>query len=184
MRITKEPEERKQEILDAAMGLFHKKGYEKTSITDIAKEIGVAQGLCYRYFPSKEALFDSAVDRYAQRLVNQFSPVSKNASLKQTLEEMPFLIERDHSDYYKVFHEGENKKIHDQLALRVCEKLVPQVTKLLEDAQAKNEICLNDIGAAAAFFVYGQLGILLDGNASAEEKGKRIRAFLMDVLRL
>ena len=44
MRITKEPEERKQEIFDAALRLFGEKGYEKTTITDIAKEIGVAQG--------------------------------------------------------------------------------------------------------------------------------------------
>ena len=55
MRITKEPEVRKQEILDTALKLFGENGYEKTSITDIAKAIGVAQGLCYRYFPSKEA---------------------------------------------------------------------------------------------------------------------------------
>ena len=59
MRVTKEPEVRKQEILDTALKLFGENGYEKTSITDIAKAIGVAQGLCYRYFPSKEALFDS-----------------------------------------------------------------------------------------------------------------------------
>ena len=52
MRITKEPEARKQEILDTALKLFGENGYEKTSITDIAKVIGVAQGLCYRYFPS------------------------------------------------------------------------------------------------------------------------------------
>ena len=45
MRITKEPEERKQEIFDVALRLFGEKGYEKTTITDIAKEIGVAQGL-------------------------------------------------------------------------------------------------------------------------------------------
>lgn len=54
MRVTKEPEVRKQEILDTALKLFGENGYEKTSITDIAKAIGVAQGLCYRYFPSKE----------------------------------------------------------------------------------------------------------------------------------
>ena len=65
MRITKEPEARKQEILDTALKLFGENGYEKTSITDIAKAIGVAQGLCYRYFPSKEALFDSAIEQYA-----------------------------------------------------------------------------------------------------------------------
>ena len=42
MRITKEPEVRKQEILDTALKLFGENGYEKTSITDIAKAIGVA----------------------------------------------------------------------------------------------------------------------------------------------
>ena len=72
MRITKEPEVRKQEILDTALKLFGENGYEKTSITDIAKAIGVAQGLCYRYFPSKEALFDSAIEQYADVLVEQF----------------------------------------------------------------------------------------------------------------
>ena len=69
MRITKEPEVRKQEILDTALKLFGENGYEKTSITDIAKAIGVAQGLCYRYFPSKEALFDSAIEQYADVLL-------------------------------------------------------------------------------------------------------------------
>ena len=72
MRVTKEPEVRKQEILDTALKLFGENGYEKTSITDIAKAIGVAQGLCYRYFPSKEALFDSAIEQYADVLVEQF----------------------------------------------------------------------------------------------------------------
>ena len=52
-RITKAPEERRQEILDTAMRLFYQNGYEKTSIADIAQEMHVAQGLCYRYFPSK-----------------------------------------------------------------------------------------------------------------------------------
>jgi len=39
-RITKEPAERRQEIIDTAMKLFYEKGYEKTSITDIAREMG------------------------------------------------------------------------------------------------------------------------------------------------
>ena len=36
IRITKEPEERRKEILNAAIKVFSEKGYEKTSITDIA----------------------------------------------------------------------------------------------------------------------------------------------------
>ena len=78
MRVTKEPEVRKQEILDTALKLFGENGYEKTSITDIAKAIGVAQGLCYRYFPSKEALFDSAIEQYADMLVEQFADAAKD----------------------------------------------------------------------------------------------------------
>ena len=49
-RITKAPEERRQEIIDTALKVFYEKGYEKTSISDIAREMDVAQGLCYRYF--------------------------------------------------------------------------------------------------------------------------------------
>lgn len=43
-RITKAPEVRRQEILDTAIRLFYENGYEKTSITDIANAMHVAQG--------------------------------------------------------------------------------------------------------------------------------------------
>lgn len=86
MRISKEPEERKQEILETAMKLFAQNGFEKTSISDIAKEIGVAQGLCYRYFPSKDVLFQTALNEYANILV---SKMTKNINIKQdTLKEI------------------------------------------------------------------------------------------------
>ena len=73
MRISKEPEERKQEILETAMKLFAQNGFEKTSISDIAREIGVAQGLCYRYFPSKDVLFQTALDEYANMLISKMT---------------------------------------------------------------------------------------------------------------
>ena len=82
MRVTKEPEVRKQEILDTALKLFGENGYEKTSITDIAKAIGVAQGLCYRYFPSKEALFDSAIEQYADVLWSNLQALKSGRSLR------------------------------------------------------------------------------------------------------
>ena len=175
MRVTKEPEERRQEILDTAMRLFYEKGYEKTSITDIANAIGVAQGLCYRYFPSKEALFDTAIDQYAEELAGKFvlPQSSKPLTLKEILETMPMMVETEDTDYYK-----------DQLALKVCEKLWKPVMELLKYAQETEEIHLDDIETAARFCVYGQLGILLDGDIPKEEKGERIRAFLLYALRL
>lgn len=186
MRIMKDPEERKQEILDAAMKVFYEKGYERTSITDIANTIGIAQGLCYRYFPSKEILFDSAIDRYAQILVDRLMPPEagkgKGQSLKEILSKMRISVETNDSFYYGALHQSENKKFHDQLALRMCEKLTPIVSGLLETASEKGEITLPDVETTASFCVYGQLGILLHPQYSAEEKERKIREFLYFLL--
>ena len=57
MRTVKEPDVRKQEILDGAIRVFAEKGYDKTTIGILAKELGISQGLCYRYFSSKEASY-------------------------------------------------------------------------------------------------------------------------------
>ena len=186
MRVTKEPEVRKQEILDTALKLFGYNVYENTSIADIAKAIGVAQGLCYRYFPSKEALFDCAIAQYADVLVEQFADAEKDdrKTLRQIIEEMPTTMEKQDTKYYSVFHGAENKKFHDQLSLKVCEKLVPLVEKLLQQARQKGEIQFDDLQAAAMFCVYGQLGILLADDLTQEDKSKRIREFLIFALHL
>lgn len=186
MRITKEPEVRKQEIFDTALKLFGEKGYEKTTIADIAKAIGVAQGLCYRYFPSKEVLFDSAIDQYAEILAAQFTEQSENNTLplKEFIEKIPTTVEDKNTKYYSVFHGPQNKKFHHQLSLKTCEKLVPAVEKLLQKSQQRGEIQLEDLPTAASFCVYGQLGILLEDGMDQEEKAKRIRAFLIYTLHL
>ncbi len=186
MRIMKEPEERRQEIFDAALKLFGEKGYEKITITDIAKSIGVSQGLCYRYFPSKEVLFDSAIEQYADILVSQFAEMAENTHmpLKQFIEEMPLNVEDQNTKYYAVFHGPQNKKFHDQLSLKTCEKLVPVIEKMLQKAQENGEIQLEDLKTAAMFCIYGQLGILLDDGMDQKEKAKRIRKFLIYALHL
>ena len=186
MRVTKEPEVRKQEILDTALKLFGENGYEKTSITDIAKVIGVAQGLCYRYFPSKEALFDSAIEQYADVLVEQFVGAEKDnhKTLRQIIEDMPATMEERDTKYYSVFLRARGEEFHDKLSVKVCEKLVPLVEKLLLRARQKDEIQFDDIQAAAMFCVYGQLGILLADDLTQEDKSKRIREFLIFALHL
>src|SRR5258708_310262 len=47
---------RRQHVLDAAAKLFAEKGYEATSIGDIAEAVGLLKGSLYYYAPSKEEL--------------------------------------------------------------------------------------------------------------------------------
>src|SRR5688500_16252429 len=48
---------RPQEILNAALRVFAKKGFAAARIDDIAAEAGIAKGTVYLYFDSKEAMF-------------------------------------------------------------------------------------------------------------------------------
>ncbi|NFN04579.1 TetR/AcrR family transcriptional regulator [Clostridium botulinum] len=183
MRISKDPEERKQEILDTAMKLFCEKGYDKTSIADIAKEINVAQGLCYRYFPSKEALFDAAIDQYADLLVGKMTRkiCEKKVSLKEVINSMNNSVEVPNTLYYKVFLGKGNSTLHERLSLQVCRKLVPFVKNIINSAVENGEIKIDtkEIEAVASFCVYGQIGILNNTNLTEEEKNTLIKNILL-----
>jgi AcrR family transcriptional regulator len=52
-------EERRRQILHAAVRAFARKGYHGCRVSDIAKEAGVAYGLVYHYYDSKEALLEA-----------------------------------------------------------------------------------------------------------------------------
>ncbi|MAE84643.1 MAG: hypothetical protein CMB80_18025 [Flammeovirgaceae bacterium] len=50
-----------RKIFDASLELFGTKGYEATSISQIAKIAGISKGLIYNYFESKEALLEAMI---------------------------------------------------------------------------------------------------------------------------
>jgi len=54
-------QESMQKIMDAAFRLIARKGYEATSIAEIAKEAGVSKGLLYNYFSGKQDLLEKMV---------------------------------------------------------------------------------------------------------------------------
>lgn len=53
------PDERKKQILKAAVQVFAERGYHGCRISDVADRAGVAYGLVYHYFGNKEALLDT-----------------------------------------------------------------------------------------------------------------------------
>jgi AcrR family transcriptional regulator len=57
----RKPDDRFQELVDAACRVFIAQGYRRTQMADVADAMGVAKGTMYLYVESKEALFDLAL---------------------------------------------------------------------------------------------------------------------------
>lgn len=58
-------EERRTQLIDTALQVFAKKGFDKTSVRELAAAAGVAQGLMYHYFKSKDQLLEAVVERHS-----------------------------------------------------------------------------------------------------------------------
>lgn len=81
MRVVKEAEERKNEILDVAERLFGTKGFDNTSTNDILNEIGIARGTLYYHFKSKEDILDAMIDRMTGRLVEKAADIARKKEI-------------------------------------------------------------------------------------------------------
>jgi AcrR family transcriptional regulator len=60
---------RSAEILEAARGLFAEKGFDGTSISDIAGSVGVADGAIYRHFSSKRAVLFEVIRGFYEPVI-------------------------------------------------------------------------------------------------------------------
>ncbi len=69
----------KEEVLDRAMNLFWKKGYNGTSIRDLEKATGLGKSSLYNTFGGKEALFLVTLKRYLSKQRSAFSTAFINA---------------------------------------------------------------------------------------------------------
>ena len=62
---------RRGEILDAALAVFDRKGFDAGTMREIAEEVGVSEPAIYRHFAGKEALFTEVVTLAAERFVTE-----------------------------------------------------------------------------------------------------------------
>jgi AcrR family transcriptional regulator len=64
---TAKVEDRREQIVRAAMRVFARKGFDRATNKDIAREAGITPGLIYHYFKSKEDLLRAAIEGYPAR---------------------------------------------------------------------------------------------------------------------
>lgn len=93
--------ERREQILQAALSCFGRKGFHRTTMRDICEEAGVSPGAVYRYFKSKDEFIKAASTEYAERLQDMIAQVTATASdAKEGLHQIG-------AYYYGYFHDEE-----------------------------------------------------------------------------
>ncbi len=88
--------EKSDAILEAAARRFACHGYRKTTLDDVAAELGMVKSAIYRYFPNKEALFKAAIDRLAYQLMEKSAMALRRG---RDAEEQLHLVMRTNFDF-------------------------------------------------------------------------------------
>ncbi|WP_449553322.1 TetR/AcrR family transcriptional regulator [Lelliottia amnigena] len=81
---------RRDAIVDAAAEVFLEIGYERASMDEVARRAGGSKATLYKYFASKEALFETVVRNYSARFLTEaadglMQPENQHVSLQQKL---------------------------------------------------------------------------------------------------
>jgi TetR/AcrR family transcriptional repressor of uid operon len=78
--------DRRNQILEAALVCFAKRGFHQTSMHDISSEAGISVGLIYRYFDNKEAVISAMADRHKQEIGEVLERARQAPNLLESLE--------------------------------------------------------------------------------------------------
>ena len=170
--MAKTKEERRNEIIETAGKLFEEKGYEQTQVQDIVNEIGVAKGLFYYYFKSKDEVMEELADRYADAIIDAVNKlIDKDITTFDKINRI-FQIFIDSAEKKFGIFMGilnvKNGKTHERIFFNVGEKMVPLVTELILSGNDNGECNCSDPKFITEFLVSGLFNIM--NQISPDEK--------------
>ena len=99
-------------ILSVSAKLFLEKGFDKTSMMDIAKTAGISKGAIYHHFQSKDEIIKSVTERQAQAVKDAMENFLSETSSLSGKEQLQIILERNF----------ENQKAHyldDMMSIRM-----------------------------------------------------------------
>ena len=170
--MAKTKEERRNEIIETAGKLFEEKGYEQTQVQDIVNEIGVAKGLFYYYFKSKDEVMEELADRYADAIIDAVNKlIDKDISTFDKINRIFQIFIDSAEKKYGIFMGILNVKngiTHERIFFNVGKKMVPLVTELILSGNDNGECNCSDPKFITEFLVSGLFNIL--NQISPDEK--------------
>lgn len=190
MRVVKEANERKNEILDAAERLFVAKGFDLTSTGDILSEVGIARGTLYYHFQSKEEILDAVIERMIGQMLAKAKAVVRQKEIpvfqRLTLAIRAMQINEDFSDaLMEQIHKPQNVLMHQKIQERLLAGMNPLLTELIEEGVTEG-ICHTDYPAEVVEMTFLYVNTAFDNLSvlSKEARQKKVTAFIYNLERL
>lgn len=170
--MAKTKEERRNEIIETAGKLFEEKGYEQTQVQDIVNEIGVAKGLFYYYFKSKDEVMEELADRYADTIIDAVNKlIDKDIATFDKINRIFQIFIDSAEKKFGIFMGILNVKngiTHERIFFNVGKKMVPLVTELILSGNDNGECNCSDPKFITEFLVSGLFNIM--NQISPDEK--------------
>ncbi|WP_207478399.1 TetR/AcrR family transcriptional regulator [Arenibaculum pallidiluteum] len=185
----------REALLDQAILLFRDRGYQATSIADLAAATGVSAGSLYKAFADKPALFAAAYERYVERRIDR---LTTELSTAQNGRER---IERALHSYLEDASSSEGRLgcmvVGSLVQLSTLdERLVPQVVassaklvellrRLIAEGQADGSVAPDlDPGGAAEVIAALMYGLRVAGRTGRELSSRDLLQQAMRLLRI
>jgi len=160
-------EEKRRQILDAAVRVFARSGFHTSRVGDIAEEAGVAHGLLYHYFSSKDEVLETIFREQWSVLVDRISAIEESGEpAVDQLRHVAAIVLRNwrhQPDVIRVLVREIARSPEVQQRIGELVKPIAAVQRIIERGQASGELRgdLEPQFAAVAF--YGGIEELLSG---------------------
>ena len=163
------PADRKRQILDAAVRVFARQGFHTCRVSDIADEAGVAYGLVYHYFKSKDQMLNELFAERWSLLLQAIAEVDgKDVSGREKLDTVArFIIDsyRHDPDLMKVIIVDVTRAANSfgRTHLPEISRAYDSIAKIVADAQRAGEFRSDIDPQIASMWFYGAIEQLLSG---------------------
>ena len=134
-RVSKDPDVRREELLQAASALFEKKGVAATSIGDITDSVNVARGTFYLYFTSKDDVIAELWERYVVGFLSDTENNSKRDD-QRSCDSDPILDFLEHLTHHALHHAHLHRLVYgtaDAAAIALCKQSDEAILAKLTD---------------------------------------------------
>jgi AcrR family transcriptional regulator len=176
-RTPKVIEDRREQIINAAMHVFSEKGFTKATNKDVAREAGITPGLIYYYFESKQKLLEAMIEsRSPIRLLASLTPqvlaLPPEAFLRFIIRQILNIIEGE--NFIQIIRVMLPEIVHNpEMTPTVAgffQRAIGALTSYFESKMEAGELRRSDASLTAQVFLGSVMGFVLRRHIIRDEQ--------------